>query len=65
MKVGPLRVVLAARTLLMARALAAELPHALIAETLILPLVNKASFTATVIVLVLEVPVRPAGNTQL
>ena len=66
MKADPLSVVLAARTLLMERALAAELPHALTAETLILPLVKGMSlFIATVMLLVVEVPVKQAGNTQL
>ena len=65
MKDGPLKEVTAARTFVSARVLAAELPQLFTACTLKLPLVKSAEFTATVMLLVVEVPVNPVGNTQL
>lgn len=65
MKAGPLIEEEAARTFVSARVRAAEDPQLFTACTLTLPLVKSDGFTATVIELVVEVPVRPAGNTQL
>ncbi len=48
-----------------ARVLAAELPQLFTACTLTLPLVKSDEFTATVMLLVVEVPVKPVGRTQL
>ena len=50
--------------LLSARVLAVPVPQALSAETEMLPVVKIAGFTATVMLLVVEVPVKPEGRTQ-
>ena len=48
-----------------ARVLIALDPQALFAVTPILPEMNNAGFTATVIVFVEDVPVNPEGNVQV
>ena len=40
-------------------------PQVLFAVTPMLPETNKAGFTATVMVFVVDVPVKPAGNDQV
>ncbi len=65
MKDGPLSVVEAASTLVSASVLAAEVPQLFTDCTLTLPLVKRLGLTATVIALVVEVPVRPVGKIQL
>jgi hypothetical protein len=40
-------------------------PQALFAFTPMLPETNNAGFTATVMVFVVDVPVKPAGNVQV
>ena len=40
-------------------------PHALFAVTPMLPETNNAGFTATVMVFVVDVPVKPEGNDQV
>ena len=65
MKEGPLKVVTAVSTFVSVRVLATELPQLLTACTLTLPLVKSDGFTATVMLLVVDVPVNPVGRTQL
>jgi hypothetical protein len=48
-----------------ARVLIALNPQALLAVTPILPETNSDGFTATVMVLVVDVPVKPAGKVQV
>jgi hypothetical protein len=48
-----------------ASVLIAEFPQLFTACTLTFPPVNNAVFTLTVIVFVVEVPVKPAGSDQL
>lgn len=62
---GPLSVAGAAGILLSDSVLEAPLPQPFTAATEILPLLKLAGFTAIVIELVVEVPVNPAGSTQL
>ena len=62
---GPESVVGVAGILLSARVLAVLFPQAFCATTDTLPLVKSDGFTATVMVLVLDVPVRPEGSVQL
>ena len=47
------------------RVLIALDPQALFAVTPMLPETNSAGFTATVMVLVVDVPVKPAGKVQV
>ena len=54
-----------AGALLTARVLAAELPQALLACTEMLPETKTALSMLTVILLVVEVPVMPAGKVQV
>ena len=61
---GPVTVVGDEGILLSARVLAVLFPQAFCATTETLPLVKSDGFTATVMVLVLEVPVRPEGNVH-
>ena len=65
MKVGPLSVVLAVRTLRTARVLAAELPQELLAMALIFPPAKTLLSILTLMTLVVEVPVMPAGNVHV
>ena len=48
-----------------ARVFIVLVPQALFAVTPMLPETNKAGFTATVMVFVVDVPVKPAGNVQV
>ncbi len=62
---GPFNVAGVAGILLRASVLAAPVPQALTAATETEPEVKLAGFTVTVMLLVLDVPVKPAGNNQL
>ena len=62
---GPLMLLTVPVTFVSVRDLAAEVPQELEAVTEMLPLVKSAEFTATVMLLVVEVPVKPVGKTQL
>jgi hypothetical protein len=62
---GPVIEVGVAGALLTARVLAAELPQALLALTDMLPLTKTALSMATVMTLVVDVPVIPAGSVQV
>lgn len=63
--VGPVIVVGVAGALLTASVLAAEDPQALLAFTEMLPETNTELFMLTVMVLVVEEPVIPAGSVQV
>ena len=52
-------------TLLTAKVLAAEVPQVLAAVTVIFPLVKLVLLMAVAMVVVVEVPVIPAGSAQL
>jgi hypothetical protein len=52
-------------TLLTAKVLAAEVPQVLVAVTVIFPLVKLVLLMAVAMVVVVEVPVIPAGSAQL
>jgi hypothetical protein len=57
--------VLAGSVFVKAKVLAEELPQLFTACTLTFPPVNSAVFTLTVIVFVVEVPVKPTGKAQV